>query len=126
MSYFAKVKNEIVEQVIVADQEFIDALPAEEGVEWVETDYEMNGGVHKKGGQPLRKNYAGIGYKFDKARDMFIPKKPFDSWVLDEEKGKYKAPKERPKDADGNDEIDYVWNEQKLKWEKRQNVEEPA
>lgn len=116
MSHFAKVRNGIVEQVIVAEQDFIDALPAEEGVSWVQTSYNTRGGEHKKGGQPMRKNYAGIGYTYDEGRDAFIPPKPFNSWVLNEATGQYRAPKPMPPIDVPNKKF-YRWNEDIEDWE---------
>ena len=106
MSYYAKVENGYVTKVIVADEEFISGLEGD----WVETSYDTRGGINSKGA-PLRKNYAGIGYKYDSVRDMFIPPNPYPSWLLDESKGLYKSPKDRPKD----DKI-YKWDEDKLDW----------
>lgn len=116
MSHFAKVRNGIVEQVIIAEQDFIDKLPIEDGVSWVQTSYNTHQGQHKGGGQPLRKNYAGIGYTYDKVRDAFIPPKPFNSWILDEAKGIYKAPKPIPPIDIPNKRF-YRWNEELGDWE---------
>ena len=52
---------------------------------WKQTSYNTIGGVHKLGGTPLRKNYAGIGFTYDEDRDAFIAPKPFTSWILNEE-----------------------------------------
>lgn len=95
MGHFAKVENGIVTNVIVADQEFIDAGHVE-GT-WLETTLDAIGGVvYEKptDGQTeliptnlpcVRKNYAGIGYTYDEARDAFIPPKPEGDWVLNED-----------------------------------------
>jgi len=83
MSHFARVNAQgIVEQVIVAEQDFIDSLPDKSS--WVQTSYNTIGGQHPEG-RPLRKNYAGVGYTYDAQRDAFIPPKPFPSWVLNED-----------------------------------------
>jgi hypothetical protein len=81
MSHFAKVENGIVTQVIVAGQDVIDSGAF--GTGWVQTSYNTHGGQHP-GGRPLRKNYAGVGYTYDKDRDAFYTPKPYHSWVLDE------------------------------------------
>jgi len=83
MSHFAKIENGFVTAVIVAEQDFINTLP--DSANWVQTSYNTHGGVHTNGGTPLRKNYAGIGYTYDRQRDAFIPPKPFASWVLNED-----------------------------------------
>ena len=48
---------------------------------WKQTSYNTIGGEHTLGGTPFRKNYAGIGFKYDQTRDAFIPPKPYDSWT---------------------------------------------
>lgn len=108
MAHFAKVNNGIVEQVIVAEQEFVDTLDGT----WVQTSYNTYGGVHKLGGTPLRKNYAGIGYTYDSELDAFISPKPFPSWVLNEETCLWGAPIPKPDDGKG-----YAWNEATTSWD---------
>lgn len=60
----------------------------------------------------IRKNYAGIGFTYDETLDAFIPPKPFDSWILDEETCQWQAP--TPKPTDG---FTYAWNEYTLSWD---------
>ena len=108
MSHFAKVENGIVTQVIVAEQDVIDLGIFGQG--WVQTSYNTIGGVHTKGGIPLRKNYAGIGYAYDLGRDAFIPPTPFPSWIMSEETCLWSAPTPMP--ADGM----YTWDESTLSW----------
>ena len=79
---------------------------------WVQTSYNTHGGIHKLGGTPFRKNHAGIGYTYDETRDAFIPKKPFNSWILNEQTCLWEAPVARP-----NDGKMYNWNETNLNWE---------
>jgi hypothetical protein len=67
---------------------------------------------HKLGGTPLRKNHAGIGYTYDEDRDAFIPKKTFNSWILNEDTCLWEAPVDYP-----NDGQDYKWNETIQNWE---------
>jgi hypothetical protein len=71
------------------------------GGQWIKTSYNGN----------IRKNYAGIGYSYDENLDAFIPPKPFDSWILNEETCKWLAPKPYP-----NDGLSYFWNESALDW----------
>lgn len=85
MAHFAKVVNGIVTQVILADPEFFDTFIDSSPGEWIQTSYNTQGGVHLLGKTPLRKNFAGVGFTYDKEKDAFIPPKPVDSWVLDEE-----------------------------------------
>ncbi len=84
MSHFAKVVNGIVTQVIVAEPEFFDTFVDSSPGEWVQTSYNTHGGQHPEG-RPLRKNYAGIGFTYDRERDAFIPPKPEGDYALDEE-----------------------------------------
>ena len=110
MSHFAKVNaHGTVEQVIVAEQDFINTLP--DASSWVQTSYNTYGGVHVLGGTPLRKNYAGIGYKYDADKDAFIPPKPFPSWLLDEDTCLWGAPTPYPTDGKR-----YTWDETTTAW----------
>jgi hypothetical protein len=79
---------------------------------WVQTSYNTHGGVHNKGGIPLRKNFAGIGYTYDEDRDAFIPKKPFNSWILNKDTCLWEAPVAKPNDGQR-----YGWNESTLTWD---------
>jgi len=79
---------------------------------WKQTSYNTSGGVHKLGGTPLRKNHAGIGYTYDEDRDAFIPKKPFNSWVLNETTCLWESPVAYPNDGQR-----YNWNEQNQTWD---------
>ncbi len=76
------------------------------------TSYNTQGGVHSGGGTPYRKNYAGIGYTYDYARDAFIPPKPFDSWTLNENSCLWEAPVAYPDDGQ-----QYEWNEENQEWD---------
>jgi hypothetical protein len=82
---------------------------------WKQTSYNTHGGVHNNGGTPFRKNHAGIGYTYDEDRDAFIPKKPYNSWILNEQTCLWESPTPMPSDAS----IDkrYRWNEQIQNWE---------
>ena len=110
MAHFAKVVNGLVVNVIVAEPEFFETFIDSSPGEWIQTSYNTHGGVHSQGGTPLRKNYAGIGYTYNRELDAFIPPKPFASWILDEETCLWNAPIPRP---DGN----WSWNEGTLAWE---------
>lgn len=85
MAHFAEIVDGLVVRVVVADTQ--DWCEQNLGGEWVQTSYNTYGGVHLLGGEPLRKNYAGVGYKYDAIRDAFVPPKPTvegKSFVLDE------------------------------------------
>lgn len=106
MSHYAKVVNNIVTQVIVADQVWVDSLDGT----WVQTSYNTQGGVHLLGNTPLRKNYAGIGYTYDAVRDAFYLPQPFPSWTLNEDTCYWEAPAPKP------DDNDYTWDEDAGEW----------
>lgn len=110
MGHFAKVENNIVTKVIVAEQPFINSGAVGDPLSWVQTSYNTRAGVHPEG-RPLRKNYAGIGYTYDRERDAFIPPKPFESWILDEETCLWDSPVPMP-----NDGISYKWDEANQNW----------
>jgi len=84
MAHHAKVVNGIVTQVIVAEPEFFNTFVDSSPGEWIQTSYNTHGGQHPEG-RPLRKNYAGIGYTYDRERDAFIPPQPEGDYALDEE-----------------------------------------
>lgn len=107
MAHYAKIENDIVVQVIVAEQDFINTLEGE----WIQTSYNTQGGVHTLGGTPLRKNYAGIGMIYDRERDAFRYGQPFDSWSLNEDSCVWEAPIPYPNDGNM-----YFWNEDNKEW----------
>ena len=78
------------------------------------TSYNTLGNVHKEGGTPFRKNYAGIGYTYDPMRDAFIPPRPFASWVLNETTCLWEPPIPMPNDATT---VPYSWNETLQQWQ---------
>ena len=81
---------------------------------WKQTSYNTQGGVHKLGETPLRKNYAGRNYTFDEARDAFIPPKPYPSWTLNETTCLWESQVAHPDDEKG-----YSWNESTKSWDER-------
>ena len=112
MAHFAKVENNIVTQVIVAETEFFDTFVDSSPGEWIQTSYNTIGGVHTLGGTPLRKNYAGVGFTYDRTKDAFIPPQPFPSWTLDEDTCLWNPPTAHPDDG-----LQYTWNEENLAWD---------
>ena len=97
MAHFAKIESDIVTEVLVAEQDFIDTQPGT----WVQTSYNHN----------IRKNFAGIGYTYDSTRDAFIPPKPYASWTLNETTCNWEAPVACPDDGK-----EYTWDEDTTNW----------
>jgi hypothetical protein len=81
MSHFAKVENNLVTQVIVAEPDFIATGALGDPAAWVQTSYNTIGNQHPNG-TPLRGNYAGIGYTYDAENDVFVAPKPSDDATL--------------------------------------------
>ena len=116
MAHYAVLdSNNIVTTVFVGKDEH-EPLP--EGVASWEayygakrTSYNTQGGAHQAGGTPYRKNYAGIGFSYDEARDAFIPPRPYPSWVLDENSCLWSAPVPYPSDGKM-----YTWSEDDQLW----------
>ena len=75
------------------------------------TSYNTRGGEHLNGETPFRKNYAGIGYTYDYARDAFIPPKPYNSWILNSNTCLWEAPVNYPTDGKL-----YTWDEDNKTW----------
>ena len=111
MAHYAKVVNGIVTKVIVAEADFFNTFVDDSAGQWIQTSYNTHGGQHTLGGTPLRKNFAGIGYTYDKEKDAFIPPQPFASWILNEATCLWEAPVAYP-----NDGKEYIWNESITNW----------
>jgi hypothetical protein len=115
MGHYAKVnENNIVTNVVSANQEWIDSYVDNSPGRWIQTSINTQGGVHKLGGTALRKNYAGKGYSYDDERDAFIPPKLYSSWVLNEDTCLWEPPIPMPSDA--TDTKVYLWNEETVNW----------
>jgi hypothetical protein len=127
MASFAKIglNNKVIEVVSVVNEVLHDSNGIEQesiGIDfltkltgypvWKQTSYNTRCGVHNSGGTPLRKNHAGIGDTYDEDRDAFIPKKTFNSWVLNENTCQWVAPIPYPQDDNK-----YTWNESLKKWD---------
>ena len=127
MASFAKIglNNKVIEIVSVNNEVLKDSSGVEReelGIQflnelykwpiWKQTSYNTHGGIHDNGGTPFRKNHAGIGYIYDEDRDAFIPKKPYNSWILNENTCLWEAPVIKPNDGNM-----YNWNEQIQNWE---------
>ena len=111
MSHFAKVVDGKVSQVIVAEKEFFDTFVDSSPGEWIQTSYNTHGGVHATGGIPLRGNYAGVGYTYDKTNDVFYAPQPYPSWTISSPTWIWTPPTPYP-----NDDKSYFWDETTKTW----------
>ena len=120
MAHFARVKDGIVTNVIVAEQEFIDSYQDTEPGIWVQTSYNTRGGVHyltdsttpsSDQSKALRKNFAGKGYIYDRGRDAFYTPQPYPSWTLNDTTCIWEAPVAHPSDGKL-----YDWDESSKSW----------
>ena len=122
MAHYAELdSNNVVKQVIVVSNADTSTAQGEEkesigiafcerllGGTWVKTSYNAK----------IRKNYAGIGFTYDKDRDAFIPPKPYASWVLNETTCLWNAPVAYPTDIGTTEEPKrYSWNEETIGWD---------
>jgi hypothetical protein len=138
MAHFAKLgKGNIVETVVVvsndtatteqAGADFLNNLYKTRDV-WKQTSYNTMGGKYyttnenqeriesSDQSKSFRKNYAGIGYKYDQTRDAFIAPKHFNSWILNEDTCQWEAPVAKPT-TELEDNQYYSWNESAINWE---------
>ena len=111
------VVNEVLKDSNGIEQEsigiqFLRTLYKEPDAIWKQTSYNTYGGIHNNGGTPFRKNHAGIGYTYDSQRDAFIPKKPYNTWILNEFTCNWEPPISKP-----NDNNVYYWNESTQTWD---------
>lgn len=118
MSYYAKVSNGVVLEVISADDTYIQHHLLGDGEDWVQTSYGSRGGVHYgPDGQPdglpaFRANYAAIGGTYDVVNDVFYNPQPYPSWVLSGDPAwVWEAPIPYPETGGP-----YTWDEATLSW----------
>ena len=119
MAHFAEINlNNIVIRVIAAEQDVIDSGIVGDSANWVQTSYNTRQGIHyapnsgtPDDGVPLRKNFAGKGFTYDKIRDAFIPPRPYESWALNEDTCDWESPIACPEDGKP-----YRWNEETTNW----------
>ena len=117
MSYYAKVVEGKVVNVIAAETEFFDTYVDLNSGIWLQTSYNTRNGVHcgpdgqPDGGIPLRGNYAGIGFIYDEVNDVFYPPQPYPSWILNTTNWTWESPIPYPT----NGKI-YIWDETTKSW----------
>jgi hypothetical protein len=111
MSHYAKVLNGKVIQVIVAEEDFFKTFIDTSPGEWIQTSYNTHGNQHTQGKTPLRGNYAGIGYIYDKTNDVFYAEQPYPSWTLNQSTWTWTPPTPHP-----NNNKQYTWDESTKTW----------
>lgn len=117
MSHYAKVLDDKVIRVIVAEPDFFDTFVDASPGQWIQTSYNTKGNVHYgQDGQPdngvaLRGNYAGLGFTYDQANDVFYEPKPYPSWTLNTSTWLWESPTPYP-----NDNQNYIWDEATISW----------
>ena len=116
MAHFAQLNadNVVTKVIVIANEEITDSEDVEQeeigqtfcaallGGTWMQTSYNHS----------FRKNFAGVGFKYDESRDAFIPPQPFASWLLNESTCTWEAPVSIP----DNENI-YIWNEETTNWD---------
>jgi hypothetical protein len=118
MAHFAKIKDGIVEQVIVVSNNMILDENNEEqealGIAYIHNLYNDNTDtwVQTSYNDTFRKNYAGVGHTYDETRDAFYTPQPYSSWTLNEDTCQWEAPTPYPEEGQH-----YTWNEETLSWE---------
>lgn len=116
MAHFAKLDTDyiVTEVIVVNNSELLDEFGIEQEVIGREFCKKLFGGmwVQTSYNRSFRKNFAGIGFKFDTSRNAFIPPQPFASWILNENTCNWEAPIPYPTDGKK-----YQWNESTVEWE---------
>ena len=135
MAHYAKlgINSKVIAVHVVADKDCQNA----DGIEdeevgrqflerihnwplWKKTSYNTAAGQHKLGGTPLRGNYAGIGMTYDEDNDLFLPPKPYPSWVLITAEARWQSPIGDAPELSEAEQLThrYIWNESGQSWDK--------
>jgi hypothetical protein len=110
MAHYAKVVDGKVTQVIVAEAAFFNSFVDTSPGAWIQTSYNTYGNQHPEN-KPLRGNFAGVGFTYDQAKDVFYAPKPFPSWTLDESTWTWKSPTPMPTEGGP-----FNWDEATTSW----------
>lgn len=122
MGHYAKVLDGQVTQVIVADADFFNTFVDSSPGAWIQTSYNTRGGIHyvpdsnppepsADQSKALRANYAGIGYTYDQANDVFYAPQPYPSWTIAGPAWVWQPPVAYPTDGKI-----YTWDEATTSW----------
>jgi hypothetical protein len=104
--------NIVIQGVVVADEVAVDESS---GISYLRTIYDSNFTWRQTYKDKTRKNYAGIGYKYDSTRDAFIPPQPFTSWTLNDATCRWEPPTVHPDDGKM-----YNWDEDNTEWKEKE------
>jgi len=130
MAHFAQIDdNDIVTRVLVIEQDEIDTGNWGDPAFWIKTSYNTRAGIYytpntntpdPDQSKAFRKNFAGIGYTYDRNRDAFISPKPdFPSWVIDDFSCTWVPPVPKP-DVAPSPGYFWDWDESTLSWIERE------
>lgn len=120
MGHYAKVLNTVVSEVIVADADFFTTFVDTSPGQWIQTSYNTRGGIYyipntntpdPDQSKALRANYAGIGYTYDQANDVFYAPQPYPSWTIGAPTWLWQPPVPYPTDGKM-----YTWDEATQSW----------
>tara|TARA_R110000822_G_scaffold100180_1_gene225694 strand:- start:2426 stop:2854 length:429 start_codon:yes stop_codon:yes gene_type:complete len=135
MAHFAKIdlNNNVVDCIVVHDsvaateidgQNFIANILKKEGT-WLQTSYNTKADVHQLGGTPLRGNFGTKGSTWDPILEIFMPEKPYTSWVMSNSASKWTSPigdqpsftsEQQEQNTAGTHDWLYYWDEDALTW----------
>ena len=122
MGHYAKVVDGVVSTVITATADFFTTFVDSSPGTWIKTSYNTRGGIHYEPNvnppvpsadqsKAIRANYAGIGYTYNQANDVFYAPQPYPSWVISAPTWEWQAPVPYP--ATGGP---YYWDETTQLW----------
>lgn len=119
MAHFAKLNqdNLVIDVIVVANDVLLDSNNEEQeqlGIDFLNLTFGEHNWKQTSFNGSFRKNYASVGYSFNEDLNTFIPEKPFNSWILNEDTCQWDSPKPRPEENSPS--IGYAWDEQIQEW----------
>ena len=143
MAHFAKLgaNNKVIAVHVVNNSDCLNA----DGVEdeevgrqflerlhhwplWKKTSYNTRNNTHSSGdnSKAVRGNYAGIGMIYDDDNDIFLPKKPYASWVINTSEARWQSPigdepaltaEQESQNTAATHKWIHIWNESSGAWD---------
>lgn len=119
MAHFAKLNqdNLVIDVIVVANDVLLDSNNEEQeqlGIDFLNLTFGEHNWKQTSFNGSFRKNYASVGYSFNEDLNTFIPEKPFNSWILNEDTCQWDSPKPQPEENSPS--IGYAWDEQIQEW----------